>query len=537
MNLVTDPSLGVSIQDLTGAMASAGVTTDGWDIVCSYRIDQLNQMLKDVYNSSNSGIIKEFKDTFTGKDDMGNTYTLDFDIFFGEPSIKFIAGQKNQCILTMLITSGTSVYNCNGFKKTEALPLNTFSLSACYPINAVSGGESVPGGQIFEFTSGNESASIILNFKDGADGANFNVSPIPDENIYPIMAHHLAPELDIYFKSKVDYIEYKLTDLTNQIPSAPGLNNGIVIEPLSFVFATSGGDTDGVLSLYIQTKNSGNSPGLPNPVFKVNEILSPIPEDHQASLIISRDCFQKVFLVPTLNNLKSNNTNVFINVTSVNDTIKPNCDVEANYNFASKIDSSDIHTDAISTIEFDSVTIDFSTKFIIFDFSMDKLNVTLPEMSYSQYWSYTRDFPTQSVGVDGTAKVKISIQNTYNLTNTTEAFGVFTVTDSDLVINSFTVTPILSFDAGTNGSCIGGGGGIYSQVNKKLHNEIEQLPAITFPNSGLQYFKETNLLFPGKQVLSFDASAGVYIPNDLILFANFKEKEKNNAKNYKPTKI
>ena len=71
-------------------------------------------------------------------------------------------------------------------------------------------------------------------------------------------------------------------------------SSNFTLTPDTFVFSTMGSNDDSILSIYIQTKESGNPGGYPGGTFSLhNNPVLPIPQGYDSSIILSYSLLQK----------------------------------------------------------------------------------------------------------------------------------------------------------------------------------------------------------------------------------------------------
>jgi len=513
--MANDAPASPSVDDLINSMA-LGPSTNQWDIICSYSLDKLNKILEDTYNSSGSGIAKEVKISTLRNDPLtGTNFTIDYDIIFGAPSLEFTAGVNGMCNLSMEILSGTYTVTPEGSTpgKARTIPDKKYSVTGDFPLVAVYGDQhqTAESGTVIVFSpQKSDTAHITLHFSQTSSAA-WGISPSPEPGDKDPLETYFLPVLDQYFRDNIKEIDYTLTSLSNELQQTT--LNEIIIEPLAFVFATSGDKTNGILSLYIQTANSGNEKGNLTPSFQPGDKATlPIPQGHHASLILSRDFLQQVYIIPQLQNTK------FINLTksvAPISTTNSGCTVKGAYNSNQHMGSS-LADFGFDQVDFDPVNFDYTTAPFTFCFSQNLLNIKML-MTVSIPWTSSTVTPYGPMeGPSGTASVTISLNKNFDLPS------ICKLTDQDISM-SFSLASsdyTVSIQPGTDDSCWNSrmGSKVTSGVSSKIGGII---PPIKFSLSGINFFKETNLLFPGKKVLSFDSTIGIHIPCDLILVGDF----------------
>lgn len=504
-----------SVDALTEAM-SAGDTTNKWDIVCSYSLKKLNDLLLDSYNDNNSKIVKKIP-TFTTTYKIPfikQSYDICYDLTLGAPEMHFVAGLNSMCMLSMTVSGQyTATPSSGGESSTTIIPDKTYTLQCQVPLKALKGdtAETYDAGTIINFDpAGNDSSHIVLHFAT-TDTDDWKVSPATDDIIC-----NASAGIATYFKTHITEIEYALTSVNNNKPACVN-GSETIIDPKSFTFVTAGDADTAALSIYIQTTNSGNDPGGYPPAFQPGGMPTlPVPLQHEASLIFSRDFIQKVYLLP---GLKAQN---FIKTYASDGPIDPKdinhhgCHVEGCSPFIKSFDKQTIYPATWETLKFDGCTIDYTNAPFSFNFLKNNLTIN---MSYSltQSWDWTKSDPESpySVGHSGKATATIKYNGSFNLSDPT----IVNVTDQNMVLN-INLTPSLDITFDGGGDC--GGDYILKKVKSFINSEISgAIPTFKFSLGSLNYFKETNLLFPGQKILKFDSTFNMNMPCDMILLANF----------------
>lgn len=294
-----------TIEELAHAMKGVP-TTNQWDIVCSYQVKQLNSFLLNQYNAGKLAkevqLSTDIVDPFSGTE-----YSIRYTIQFASPKLSFVSGRSGYASLLMPIIEGSSftVIPPKGSDKpssTVEIPAGKYSIAAIVPLAAICGdtGKVVEQGSIIEFNDGKEhDTHVIIHFKT-EKGTAYTIQPKPDPKDKDPLVTYFLPALSEYFQTNIKEVDYALTTLNNKVPSS----GQTILTPLSFAFASMGEQEDGVLSLYIQTKESGNPPGNLSPTFQPLDIsMFPIAKDYTASLILSNSLISKVFLLPQLTQL------------------------------------------------------------------------------------------------------------------------------------------------------------------------------------------------------------------------------------------
>lgn len=114
--------------------------------------------------------------------------------------------------------------------------------------------------------------------------------------------------LQTRFYNTVKDVDYKLIQVNNKPIYVPGADTEsmVTLRPKSFVFASHGTDKDAVLSVYIQTVESGFGPGDTNPKFPITSanpdlVYRPVPAEYDAAVTIRHEVMRDLFFLKNLN--------------------------------------------------------------------------------------------------------------------------------------------------------------------------------------------------------------------------------------------
>ncbi|WPC43927.1 hypothetical protein [Clostridium sp. JS66] len=503
--------LNTYLQDMSGGSAA-----NKWDIVCSYSTKELNKILEDKYSSEKPTIYKDITfdieraDPFTGE-----KFKIKYELTLGAPSFSFIAGINGKCKLVMAIKGKYTIITESGKAIEKVIPSNKYSLNGILPIVAVCGTANsssnnepkiVEEGNIINFSEQIQKASVTLQFKHNEE-TSWSISPSPGPDDKDIMETYFLPAIAQYFKDSSTEIDYTLASISSKSVNIPG--DQIVIEPLSFVFATYAEGDKGALSLYIQTKNSGNSAGNKVPSFQPDgKAILPFSDGYTASLILSSDFFQKVCFKASLE--RAGWTDIR---TSPKETI-----IYAKNNYKARLVANEVYYDhgQEEYNYYDGKLINGGDNYIKFTFFYDgqnhkmKLNIKLDPLQYQQFWQWSRTTGGYGASTSDDAKITISIDEEYDLGDP----NIYTITDTDINL-TINVNPTItvSTDAGL------GMDFVKKTVISYITKEIGSM-SCNLSLGGINIFRTTNLLFPMEKVLKFDSKIGFLVPCDLVLLGS-----------------
>ena len=160
----------------------------------------------------------------------------------------------------------------------QILPENVLVLLAHVPLSAVMGTikdgvlkntKKFSASQIIAFDDNKSSAKIILDFSF-VEGGDFDIQPIPGQehlikDIYILTASYkqtLLKKICDFFKTNLSEITYVIGHLSSTSIK------GTRLTPKSFIFCGFHPTKDeGMLNIYIQTKESKPDPGNISPLF------------------------------------------------------------------------------------------------------------------------------------------------------------------------------------------------------------------------------------------------------------------------------
>lgn len=485
-----------SLSDLVTVM-EGGTATNGWDIVCSYSLDALNQIL--ATSHQNGKLVQAIQLTAQGTDVSGHPYTIEFDITLGAPTMQFFSDLSGECQLTMSI-AGTYAVNGGEVQSISG----GYNLVANVPLGAIYGdGQVATTGNVVTFEDGQQTqAHIVLHFKgttsnDGSPtGTFFTIQPQPSNSSEVL--NILLTKLQTYFLNEVNEIDYSLTALTASPAntSISSASNEIAIIPKSFVF---GCDT-GVLSLYILTENSGNATGNPRPVFQPGgkEIL-PIPQGHTASIVFSKAFVEKVYL----------NAAYF----QIDNTVEVGIGVK----YTAAIPPLLYNPSHLGNpqLQSDSINIDYSKLPFSILFQTNQASIS---WMYQQtiHWTWS-DIGTQE---EGTTEIQVSLPGSLPGDKSPKITGQPNVQGNDVSVDLEIVSSDFTVSVNSPSKFWSAGPTVAETITSYLKENTP--PSISIKFGGMNYFAVSNLLFPDSQAFHVDTGVGVYVPYDMLLVGNIQ---------------
>jgi hypothetical protein len=284
MTLMSARSL-PSPTDLIGTMYNQGTCTNGWDVVFSMGLNQINASLRDQYkelkeNPDYSNQIKvDTSEDYPG----GVTVITKFEINYGYPLMSF-QSNNSSTKLEMEILSG-SMQKCSKVGDNpevcdKPIDLKGEKMTAIIDLSKVEGQTKVGG-------SNHNTFRVELNMKEGI----FDVAKIDLSDIEQV---EFNKEVKAYFANNPVIFLINELDLTN-VPTLDAL------KPSNFIFSQyESPEGMKMLQLFIMT---GERALLPTSQAHLNNIPEPLPQGSDSSMIVrSKLVFQDVLPQSLTNN-------------------------------------------------------------------------------------------------------------------------------------------------------------------------------------------------------------------------------------------
>lgn len=488
-------------------------STNGWDVVTSYSVEQLNAFIKDQYATMATDIETIDISQSVYDSDCNVILTYEFSFTLTSPVLEFTkANDRVKICMSFGEGSFYRIITPWGKKRKEHPFPSGSSLEAVLPINVMRGtigslpadeSEDTTGKRIFTFTAGEESSyDIVLSFQ--SKEATFTLASgtnSPDKVTFETL---LLIALEQYFQSGSSVFSFRLAGINNYKPAS----GSTLLTPKSFAFAICDQDGAGCLSLYIQTEQSGNGPGNATPSFQPGDTAcSPIPEDYEASLIFSNSLMRETILSPQLKNEN-------YSMKGFKDTEEG---IEAELIMQGTIFAcGESGTDISSYISYGGLSIDMSASPFLF---------SIHDGEAALQWQGS----TSSSWAESTAGASITPYGSVTVNINIDRNGALAVTDTNLLFPQFTFA---QFYTGA-GSVADGvfihvspqacpfmqkGSGCREYVPGFYVSEMQiQIPDIVLTLPGFDFFLETNLLAPGQKMINLDSEAGVQTPHDFLI--------------------
>ncbi|KAL8750394.1 MAG: hypothetical protein Q9184_006439 [Pyrenodesmia sp. 2 TL-2023] len=284
--------------------------TCNWDVVVSYRVGKLNAVLRNMWNRGHYSQA-EVDDVM----DVSKKKRTKYRLKVNSPTLQFVKDGA-AALLTMGIEGDAYSYGADQTFD-EKMPVTAtfyrgqYTLQVEVPIATIPA-EIVESGDVEKFK---EAAKVdhhcVFADQDYKKGHNivFHFQAIPAEswkivstdakgNINPKIDATLAAAaavLQRWFLRTVKLVDYTIAKIVNE-KSVDDPDS--VLQPLSFVLSAQGQGDSASLSIFMQTKGSTYGPGDRKPRFSV--AASPIPDGHDASIILRYEILRDSFFIKKL---------------------------------------------------------------------------------------------------------------------------------------------------------------------------------------------------------------------------------------------
>lgn len=497
---------------LVNQLGTGTSATNGWDIVCSYGVDALNKVLQDSHTQGRiDSKISVTADRTNPLSHKKSTITFNLDL--GAPTLRFIAGMSGFCELSIPISSATydiveddsnnsgSASSSSGAPDSSTLPAG-YSIIARVPLAATFGDTSVSAaaaGQVVTFEA-DSTASMVIHFKAGSStGTKFDIDgPDPGVDYSDLIYIYMLPAIEKYFSTEVTELDYCLAALTNK----PSDSTVMTIDPKSFIFAS---DT-GILSLYIQTSNSGNPQGDLNPVFEPGGVeMLAVPDGKTASLIFSKQFIQNLYLLPVM---QKSGTVQIDDVTGSSDEVKglhfTLVPTQSTLTIAPGVHPPRDNGADDNAVSIDSINIDFNALPIKISLVKD---IGAVDWHFSQdlEWEWMKSTNPKGEPTISKGDLTVTIDLNYSISMTN-------VTDDSLT---------LDFEVGADQYNVTSPDGFWDEIiddPATIQTTVQAaVPALNFNFGGINFFAASNLLFPNKSSFKIDTVKGISVPGDLLI--------------------
>ncbi|WP_455639077.1 hypothetical protein [Parabacteroides sp.] len=516
-----------TVEELVQKMVKGGSnTTNGWDVVCSYGEDFVNNCLADKFARSVERQDVHINDAYRDDDE---THAYVGTLTLRSPKIKFLSNEDNKCKLSMPVLGG-KVTRTKTIAETSYIKEYVYDFTNCHlqltcivPIGAIVGDEQAPregDKSVIEFGDTEETGRLFLHFKN-VEMSSFGFEAIPGEE-KEAKAAQAIPENDPptdkileyigkYFKENINSTDYQLASL-KYIPR----HGDIVIEPRSFIFAINQPDItcQSALMLYIKTKNSTGE-GQIFPHFQADgEYVSPLPSGHNGSLIIKSsyldELLKEAFASYSVKYVERTKTKIQLSLT-----------VEGEVSSPSKNDSFSM---VVNT--FDGIKIDLGKQPFILTLEMKMVEgkwIMVKTLQYDSeegagHYYYSSDRASRS----GYLKAKIHVMSKALKDEYRDKLEYMELVESDFNLGfSLQNNPQLDIEVNVRND---GRDKLSDWLNmddqrKLIHDDfIAKVKEINISMKSIDTFIARNLLLPDQFV--FDLDKECYMPYDFATFGS-----------------
>lgn len=511
-------------------------STQEWDVVASYSVSKLNEFLKNHYDngklvrnltiklpsyeevytnttSSEGTVLIAVKDTNETINLLLEAPYLYFNIDSDSPRAFLKIPIKKSSYMSYVFEEINQSPDINHDQLTIIRVLNTqylndttytLQFSADLATMKMSTGKVINTKDLVSFEDGSQdSYGITFDF----NSVNYN-----DTFIEPPIAWNLTDSLvtvlvDELNKKQIDYV---LGGINNKQSSNP-----YSLTPKSFIMSTYGSGTDSVLSLFIQTAESGNHQGTSNPKeFTPGGLSStlPLPQGYSASLILSYELITDYYLK---NQIAPNGSGITMNFTT---STQPGIQAYITSNQSLFLPEERHSVQAVIIGQKTPVILHYLINPISFYMNnINPLSLTINNQKAQLSWSDSKKVEWDRVPSRTSSTVLESGHfNVIASLNKTVPFQPITnqsinVLDYQSNISDFSITNDRKECKGIDkifGVCT------YSPPeNMVLSNPSN----INLDLTSLNFFATTNLFFPQGQLINFNSTVGVKTPKDFLM--------------------
>jgi hypothetical protein len=475
-------------------------STDGWDVVCSYGLDALNRVLAKAHAAGSlPATLPEFSVDRTDPI-TGDKFKESFDMVLDAPTLEFVGGDSAACVLTMPITSCAWK-----MEKPDGSPIRNASAAAGYSLVATvslggmyADGTSSTGDVVTWDANDSRKAHVVVHFPSGSgSGTTWQITPEPSDDDTQML--DALPYIQEHFATQVNALDYQLAGIDPTPPAAAG--GGLVLNAKSFAFSTSAG----VLSLFIQTTNSGAPPGATHPVFRAGgQELAAVPDGHEASVLFGREFARKLYVGP---GLAQSGTVTWDESVASGFAAKlvipvPRFSYDPSYNEAFQ---------------------QFGCETVVIDYSTLPYTVVVKDNELSVTWNWSQQVKWDKYDVDPSTgdTIREGGRTVLSLALATSA-QLPAPTDSAITASTAISAGDYKLTAEGPDGWYSAGPGVASQITNYLASNNSER-SINISLGSLNHFTVSNLLFGGNQVFQVDATAGTNVPADIVIFGNLED--------------
>jgi hypothetical protein len=251
--------------------------TDGWDLVCSYSMDVLNEIFAKSLGIDRRAV--NFIRKMIRKDEVTQVeYHYTLDMFLSAEQVTFQAGVVASCLIKLSILGGTYRVNDAAGAIVESGPFpSTYSIQVSVPISAICGNK-IPADQdaiVFDSVD----ADFYLHFKTLSNPqVVFEIHP-------PLPSPSAGSENNNVYALGVvlEYFTSTLSEIQLGWKSDNSPTVAISVVPSSCV-VTACSD---VVSFFVSAQDSNAGPGDPAPAFEFEgKSFLPVAQGMNASIVV-----------------------------------------------------------------------------------------------------------------------------------------------------------------------------------------------------------------------------------------------------------
>ncbi|KAJ8482429.1 hypothetical protein ONZ45_g14950 [Pleurotus djamor] len=492
------------LSTLVEGMKSAE-TTQNWDVIVSYSVDRLNNLLKTIWSAKDAlEVIRPVTRHTDPREE--EDYEMEWEVMLAFRTLSFKEDGDGHARLEMALVGRHRVKG----KNRKGLPYSWKDIPdkcmfiASIPLQSVraregdiKGSNPTPGRIPITFDDHPDTKlHVVFNF-DNTSSSSFSIEgPEAFSNTF----QDLATALSRWMKDHVNTVQYSLAAV------APTHTQGATyLTPEAMAFTLHRDDKDSCLSVYIKTKDSGNAPGNQTRVFQLPgkhgmEAL-PIPKGYSASIIIRNKLFRERFLLDSLKDLRDGEgKKSFESVTSNSTTDGFKLDLRLDHH----------------------VIGDFTKRKWYGGLSVGQINWRLSQSPLDLQirdgradWDYFHEFEVgwhqygTNIDIGGIVVWKPSIHITRSPIISTSQEQI--LAEVEIKSTNWHVDK-MDYKQGRS---------LYPMVPKQIRDGLESVCMPTFSRTiRLDFFATTNIFAPGKHIIDIDISKGVMTPYDVLLVGN-----------------
>jgi hypothetical protein len=488
-----------SKEDLVTNMYNQGSGLNGWDVVFSMTLGQINNALASQYNDlkNNGSFANKIHAVVATHPIEGATATSTFDLKYGVPKLAFLENDLLNVSLEMEISEGT-LTKClqmgdNSPQCNPAVMVKNMTVKAFIPLSMVDGlVKSAGGGKVY---------SVVLDMAKGTFKAN-NIALSDVEQLEfnkALVAYFVQNEVK-YIINSLDLSKYSTLD---------------DLRPNQFNFKTlktPGGNL--ILQIFIQT----NTRNLLNysQTF-LNNIPEPIPQGFQCSLMVSSKIWFANVMAQSISQsgwqlagVDPGTTNKAWQAKFTSGTV------------TGVVDLSFLNNTRSSRMSENRETYSLDPKFSITNMLLKPRTDGQIDLSFSSVEKpyINRHNKVTSYSTGSVKETDNRIDISFTLTIAAQVPLSITGAGQDQKIKIALANQSVNIVARTSGGGPCGCDDLEAQVNTKLKEQVppQILSKLNINFDPVSVFALKNLLFPAKNFINLQET---YVPGDVLILGNF----------------